>query len=88
MSEEMEVKNSNSCYVQPKTDEEQKSSLDDMVDGMFNRLCAAVGDNIHEPTFHGFGVDEIRDPNTGKLLRLSFVPVDLLDGMPIRRMDR
>jgi hypothetical protein len=62
-------------------------SLDDAADKVLHRVAAFFGECVQDADFCGYSFDEKRDAK-GKLESLTLVPVDMIDGTPIRRVAR
>lgn len=63
------------------------ASLDGMADLILARVGRFFGECVGDESFCAIAVDENRAPN-GKLLSLTLVPCDDVNGTPARRVNR
>lgn len=63
------------------------ATLDGMADLILARVGRFFGECVGDESFCAIAVDENRGPN-GKLLSLTLVPCDDVDGTPARRVNR
>lgn len=62
-------------------------TLDAMADLILARVAKFFGECVGDESFCAIAVDESRGPN-GKLLSITLVPCDEVDGTPVRRVNR